>query len=189
MHGRVALVVIVAWQRFNAHISLITVLASNISRVSVKKCGDDRSWQRYCGLLLYGSCHIWIPFPWPLSTSHESASGARLKAYGGIQPRVKAQTKPFVQACFPLLRQTACGEIRTDLKNLMNWSFSLLIMCWIITFSFICWRMNWLVRFKVLNRNRHNEQRRQKNRGDLRVWLLEWYKLCKCTVHTKISTA
>ena len=43
MHGRVEPVVIVAWQHFNAHISLITVLASNISRVSVKKCGDDRS--------------------------------------------------------------------------------------------------------------------------------------------------
>lgn len=86
MHGRVELVVIVAWQRFNIHISLITILASNISRVSSKNCGDDRSWQQYCGLLLYGSCHIWIPFPRPLSTSHESASGPRLKAYGRIQP-------------------------------------------------------------------------------------------------------
>lgn len=33
MPGRVESVVIVAWQHFNVHISLITVLASNISSV------------------------------------------------------------------------------------------------------------------------------------------------------------
>lgn len=43
MHGRVELVVIVVSQDFNVYISLITVLASNISSVSVTKCGDDRS--------------------------------------------------------------------------------------------------------------------------------------------------
>lgn len=43
MHGGVEPVVIAAWQHFNVHISLITVLACNISRVSVKKSGGDRS--------------------------------------------------------------------------------------------------------------------------------------------------
>lgn len=95
MHGRVEPVVTAAWQRFNVHVSLITVLAANISGVSAKKCDDDTSWHRNCRPLLYGLCHIWIPFSWPLSTSHESASGARLKAYGRIHPWVKAQTKPL----------------------------------------------------------------------------------------------
>lgn len=36
-------VVIVAWQHFNVHISLINALASNISSVSVKKCDGDGS--------------------------------------------------------------------------------------------------------------------------------------------------
>ena len=38
---RVEVVVTVVWQDFNVHMSLITVLASNISRVSVKKCDAD----------------------------------------------------------------------------------------------------------------------------------------------------
>lgn len=117
-HGRLEPVVNVAWQHFNVHTSLITVLASNIRRVSVKKSGDDGSWQQHCGLLLYGSWHIWIPVPWPLSRSRESASGARLKAYGGIQPRVKAQTKAASNTdSFCLLRQIACREMFADLKK------------------------------------------------------------------------
>lgn len=43
MHGRVEPVVTAAWQRFNVHVSLITVLAANISGVSAKKCDDDTS--------------------------------------------------------------------------------------------------------------------------------------------------
>lgn len=72
----------VAWQRFNVRIGFISVLASNVSRVTVKKSADDGRRQRG-GM----ASHLDPLFLGP-SAGADSDSGARLKAPGGEQKQL-----------------------------------------------------------------------------------------------------